>query len=325
MSIELCSRSRQRGLSLIELMIALVLGLFIIGGVISVFVGSTRSFDSNEALSRVQENGRFALDMIAEELRNTGYKGSCFIQVNEIIDTADPSYVADALDINNPIKGWDNAAGEFFSGSMTNYVNGTDIIIIKHAAENANAVLSNTTGLNQNITTIPTTGGAESGQIVVLSEGSGCDIFQNTAASATADLERSPTDTAQAIIGNKTTAVQGLIRPYSSDKTDILLFNSTLFYVGSGTTASTALRSISYDNGIANDQELVEGVNNLVFAYGVVSGAGPALDYSNTATQIEAASRWGDVVAVRVGLDVIGDENINHRFLTTVALRNRLQ
>lgn len=314
-------RNVEQGFSLVELMIALVLGLFIIGGVISVFIGSSRSFNSNEALSRVQENGRFALEMIAQDLRNTGYKGSCFVNVTEVIDTADSNYEAEAYDLNDPIRGWADDTGEFFVGDLTNYQVGTDILIVKHAAESAGAVLS--ANVDSTDTTFPTIGGETPGAIIVLSDAVGCDIFQNMAASDTADLQRG---TVGQSIDNKTVAAQALSHSYlSGGSTDVLLFSSTLYYIGSGLTSSSALRSVSYDNGVANDQELVEGVDNLAVSYALVSGAGPALDYSNTAAQITVGNDWDDVVAVRVTVNVQGDQNISHQFSTTVALRNRLQ
>lgn len=109
------ARNKQRGFSLIELMIALVLGLFIIGGVLSVFIGSSQTFNANEALSRVQENGRFAIELIAEDIRNSGYTGRCFLGVNNVIDIAPDGGANDEkYNLNNPIKGWAVDTGEFF-------------------------------------------------------------------------------------------------------------------------------------------------------------------------------------------------------------------
>lgn len=63
----------QSGLSLIELMISLVLGLVLVLGLIQVFIASRQTFATNDAMSKVQENGRFALDFIARSARQAGY------------------------------------------------------------------------------------------------------------------------------------------------------------------------------------------------------------------------------------------------------------
>lgn len=64
---------RQKGLSIIELMVALVVGMVLIAGVLQVFLSSRNTFAVNEAMSRVQENGRFALEFIARNARQAGY------------------------------------------------------------------------------------------------------------------------------------------------------------------------------------------------------------------------------------------------------------
>jgi type IV pilus assembly protein PilW len=66
-------RQQQLGLSLVELMVALVLGLVLMSGVIQVFLSSRQTYSTNEAVSRMQENGRFALEFISRSARLAGY------------------------------------------------------------------------------------------------------------------------------------------------------------------------------------------------------------------------------------------------------------
>ncbi|RRQ23561.1 prepilin-type N-terminal cleavage/methylation domain-containing protein [Guyparkeria sp. SCN-R1] len=63
------------GFTLVELMIALVLGLVIIGGVISVFLANKQSYRTNEALSQVQDHGRTAFEFLARDIRMAGLTG----------------------------------------------------------------------------------------------------------------------------------------------------------------------------------------------------------------------------------------------------------
>lgn len=92
--------SRQKGFSLVELMIALVLGLFLVGGILYVFISNSQTFRTNEALSRMQENGRFAIDFISRDIREAGYNavmevcGGAVSLVNEdysVVDNAQNS------------------------------------------------------------------------------------------------------------------------------------------------------------------------------------------------------------------------------------------
>ncbi len=64
---------QQKGLTLIEILIALLLGAFLIGGVLEIFVNTRETYRMQEALSRLQENGRFAMEFIGRDIRMAGY------------------------------------------------------------------------------------------------------------------------------------------------------------------------------------------------------------------------------------------------------------
>jgi type IV pilus assembly protein PilW len=63
------------GFSLIELMIAMLLGLIVIGGVVSVFLANQQSYRTNQALGDVQDSSRTAFEMMAQDIRNAGLTG----------------------------------------------------------------------------------------------------------------------------------------------------------------------------------------------------------------------------------------------------------
>jgi type IV pilus assembly protein PilW len=69
------SQFRQRGLSLIELMVALAIGAFLVLGVVTVFLANKDSARLENSLARLQENGRFALDLMREDLHRSQYLG----------------------------------------------------------------------------------------------------------------------------------------------------------------------------------------------------------------------------------------------------------
>jgi type IV pilus assembly protein PilW len=72
----LMHRSRaQRGFTLLELMVAMVLGLMLMAVAIQIFIGNRDIHRFNNNLARVQENGRFAFGQIARVVRMTGYQG----------------------------------------------------------------------------------------------------------------------------------------------------------------------------------------------------------------------------------------------------------
>lgn len=66
-------RNRMSGFSLVELMVAIAISVLLLMGVVALFVSSRASYETTERLSRIQENGRFALDQLAGDVRATGY------------------------------------------------------------------------------------------------------------------------------------------------------------------------------------------------------------------------------------------------------------
>lgn len=65
--------SRQSGLTLLELMISLALGLLLVTGIGTIYVGSNQAYRVQEQNARIQEAGRFALDVLGRSIRQAGY------------------------------------------------------------------------------------------------------------------------------------------------------------------------------------------------------------------------------------------------------------
>ncbi len=60
---------RQRGFTLIELMVAMVLGLLVAAGIVTVFASTSSSNKAQTQLARLQEEGRFAMSRLSTDLR----------------------------------------------------------------------------------------------------------------------------------------------------------------------------------------------------------------------------------------------------------------
>ena len=69
------SRRKSGGMSIIELMIAMAIGMFLIAGAISLFVVSKRTYSEAERTARMGENARFALQTLSADLRLGGFFG----------------------------------------------------------------------------------------------------------------------------------------------------------------------------------------------------------------------------------------------------------
>ena len=82
------SYKSQSGLSLIELMIALVIGLLLTSAMLIAYVTSSRTYLLQNAMSEVQESGRFALHAVLKDLRQSGVGVSGTPVIEGIFNTA---------------------------------------------------------------------------------------------------------------------------------------------------------------------------------------------------------------------------------------------
>ncbi len=78
------SKQQQSGFSIVELMVAMVIGLFLIAGVVSVYISTTESSRIGRGLRTMQENARFAFTALRDNLQMSGY-----------IDSYDPTLIID--------------------------------------------------------------------------------------------------------------------------------------------------------------------------------------------------------------------------------------
>ena len=118
----LVSKNRQSGMTLIEIMVALVISLFLLAGLLQMFIATRQSARVQENLSRVQENGRFGIEYINRVIRQAGYrskttiimKGKTFKQefdVNQADGSNDDGYNASDILITR-FEGEDAGQGE---------------------------------------------------------------------------------------------------------------------------------------------------------------------------------------------------------------------
>jgi len=152
------NRRQQSGMTLIELMVALAIGAFLMLGAVTVFMQSRTSFRVTESLSRLQENARFALETMEPDIRMGHFWGltprTYLIQgrraINEPAGIGDQTCTANwAINLNEAIDGtnnaysWGCAAGPAGGAGMAN----SDTLIVRRVAEDATApaaITSNT-------------------------------------------------------------------------------------------------------------------------------------------------------------------------------------
>ncbi len=154
-------QSLSRGLSLVELMVAMTVGLLLLGGLTSIVLDSSRSFGELTKTSRQLENGRFAVQLLKDEIEHAGFYGeyanltppSAF---PDPCENADLSALAEGLLL--PVQGYDAPTGTILSClADANHIDGTDVLVLRRAATEATALAS----LDPNEMYIQTTSNAD--------------------------------------------------------------------------------------------------------------------------------------------------------------------
>jgi len=144
-----------RGLSLIELMVALVIGALLIAGAVTVFLQSRNTYRANDTVSRMQEVARYALDVIAPDVRQAGFLGL----TNRPMSTSSTAAAVTndcvanfAVNLNVPLEGRDAAltGGAGYPTAWAcprqagiNTVNWADVLVVRRASADQ-AALQNT-------------------------------------------------------------------------------------------------------------------------------------------------------------------------------------
>ncbi|MCG6940550.1 MAG: PilW family protein [Thiohalocapsa sp.] len=320
-----CQRgsSGQRGLTLVELLIAMFLGLLLISAALAMVVATSRSRGTFDALARTQEAGRFALLMLERDIRAAGYRGCAYGTVNSLLNPLGIGYSNAVYDFDRPFFGWSEAdvptisAGTLPADFNTRYARG-DVLLVKNAAESLGV------GLAADITTDSTFAQLSSaidvpvgGLVLVADCTGGGDLFQVTTddPSPTDRLERNETLTGIGP-GNLDPSLHLFSRLYPAISTELLHAQSNLYYVGFARTANgkvtggTSLRRIRMGervDGAPPDDELLQGVYDMRVQYGLdLSGNGSA----DTFRRADALSSvdWEQVVAVRISILAYGGE-----------------
>lgn len=132
--------ARQGGMTLIELMVSLALGLFLSWGAFTVYLTSKSNYRAAEVLTRLQENARFALETVEPDLRLAGFWGrhseAGLVSVGPGIAVGcDGNDVTDwALDVAVPVAAVDDGydlACDAFSDARAD----SDVLVVRHASE----------------------------------------------------------------------------------------------------------------------------------------------------------------------------------------------
>ena len=296
------TRGAARGFSLIEFMIAILLGTILISGAVSVYLASKRSYVEVEQVGGLSENGQFALQILKDSMRHVGFYGPSrpgdFTQDTNLGAVSnDCTGIAAAYDLNNNffLARTSGDPGAAF-GCITDAVANTGVLVVKYLVPRPiyDSDPDDPNAPTNGVLDFPVALSATETYAIVNSE---YGLLLDGADSGTAPDVR-----------EGETFGRGVAWPYRFE----------IYYVrrvplGSGVMPTLARKILSW-NGTNMDvltEDLVEGVELFYLRFGVTDPATGEVEGYTSLTDINAAGdielfgtsrNWGQVDSIRISV-----------------------
>lgn len=316
--------SKVRGLTLVELMISLVLGLLVIAGVGSVFVANKQSYRTNEALGQVQDASRIAYEFMARDIRMAGYGNVCSnfnFPINVIADPA-PAPVFGFVTGIKAIEG-SVASGTTVGGVSVK--DGTGIVQLDYFPTLDNAsphLVGNLPPNNANIQINNNSPGFAAGDTLFITDCTQADVFRASTVS-------NGTKTITIAHANNVNTDNKLSKSYGGDAFvfDISNYRAITYFIGQRPGGNNPPYSLYRMVNGAAPVELVRGVTDMQVGYHRIG-----TDTYDVAVNGWSTTDWNAVDSVQISYQIASDmQNVTtdgnpltRTFSTTIAIRNRL-
>ncbi len=280
---------RQSGLSLLEMMIAMTISLFLMVGLAGIFANSSRTQNDLTKTARQIEDGRFAISLISDDLSLAGYYGYFYSPAapTALVDPCESSTMATIRSgLSLPVQGYDAPSSTPLSCiPAANHVTGTDVLVIRRADSKVTA----TGSLAANDVYLQASSDPSNGANPIIATG--------TAANFTLLLKDNLTAAPIRKMHVHTYFISPCSVPDGSGGT------CTATSDGGKPIPTLKRLELVVDSGgarVIDTVPLVEGVENMQVDYGVDADADGTQE--NWLTIPAAVADWGNVVAVRVSM-----------------------
>jgi len=331
------------GLSLIELMIAMTLGVVVIAGVGSVFLANKQSYRSAQALGEVQDATRVAFELMARDMRQAGLVGcGNTTRVANVVNGGPPSGGTDWwLNWGITVIGYDGAVADpaaafgtpaaAFGTDPTQRVAGTDSVHLIGEQSSGLSVATHTPSTSS-FTLNEAASSLRVGDIIIMCDPDHAAITQITAythPTVTAAVAGTPGNCSGGLGFPTNCATPGGNSYAFAKNSQLALLNPAVWYIGNNPVGGRSLYRSSLVNtaGVPAmvPQEMVRNVTDLQLRY---------VDASGSLRIATAVTDWGSVRAIQVELTVRSEQDrvstgstpqpLVRSTVSTVTLRNRV-
>lgn len=308
-------RARQRGITLIEMMVAGVVGLVLLAGITQLFVSNKRAYRIQEGATVLNENARFALNQMQYHLRLADHWGG--VEGEDVdVDGGVPGLAVDCAESpaisGDGIEGFDGvAAGTPLSCiPEADYAPNTDVLVLRYGGPER---VATDTVKDMESTLFVRTGLGLSGTI--FQGGDFDDVFEAGGANkALVELDDDDDYYFQRANYAFQTVVYFIRRCASQDR-------GTAGECDAADDSTPTLARVVLRNGALVQEDVIAGVEQLQLSYGVDTNADSVADRYFNADEVAGEDAWADVVDVRMSLVVRNPErDVGYEDTTTYTL-----
>ncbi len=340
------SPAPMRGVTLIELMVALVLGLIVSGAALTLFTTNRKTYTASESLGRIQESQRTAFELMSRDVRE-GAGNACEkgLDIANVVNNPTTNWYTD---FTGGIKGYGGATnfvsgGPVFGTTKFSRVNGTDAIELKSSVSSGLAIVTMPGHTSSDIKVNDPSNDLQDGDIAMACNFDHAAIFQitnvNTGVNVVHNNGTGTPGNCSKGLGYPTdcSGANGNAYDFGDHQPAVLAkLRATRWYIGyNGRTYNGQPSRSLYYSTVKNtagtltvvNNEITQGVRDMQLTY-LVQGASTYVD----ASAITTAADWGKVVAVNISMAMEGEDKVstNQAVLQRdlqhiVTLRNRAQ
>ncbi|MFK7975906.1 MAG: PilW family protein [Halioglobus sp.] len=297
-------RSRQAGFSLMELMIGMVLGLIVVSGAVAIYLAASTSYSQVEQSAQMNENSRFAEQVLTDALRHVGFMGEAgpgSIQESvpplpAIANDCDGETRAEIYEIGSPIYAVTATAAAsdpdincFGALPENNALAGTDILIMK------SAVPTRVVDTDDDNVLDPPAGLVLAGKLWLLTNDDVGVMFDG--------------DDTPPTISTGGDVPDGAAWEYRYEVYFIRDFSD-----GDGKLMPSLSRFVLRESSVGGPmvlerEDLVPGVEDMRIRFGLdTTGGDGDVDLYSTVAEIQASNNWDQIVSIEIAMLVSGSE-----------------
>lgn len=300
-----------RGFTLVELMVAIAIGLFLSAVTGTIYVNSKNMFNYQDAMSRLQENARFAMERMSRDIRMAGFS-TCGKLSGSIANKVNGGTSNWWFNLDTPIMGFDNISAPPLTlpSNSPSPIAGTDAFYVLGSNDSGVSVKNHLINASNEPTFETNPHSIKPGAILVVTDCHQTSVFQMsvptnnnnqfTQINHAPGASVSPGNCAKGLRASCPSTDDYYFKPGAS----ILQLYANYYFIAPSNTANSgnSLWTCSIENqtgGNVECAELINSVENMQVEYGVDTDSDQS---ANAYLDAGSVTNWANVLSVRINL-----------------------